>query len=1246
MLWVARTSQAALNLSQTPLFISETAPPNIFLLMDDSGSLDWEILPVPRWDLCAYVSYIYADAFLDHFEEEGDEECGQFRATDDLIDRADMFSFPEQGIFRYVVNNPSNLYTATNTSFLAYTSVYDSDIQLKYKYEFSHVVRRLVDGKIMDWRVFDSRFNLVYFNPDREYKPWPGYPDASFYAANEKPDGSGEAIDLRDFVYITSIDDKGFSGERPHYGSDINLTDGANGLIDYWDSHVIHRVKNNWVTRRQRSYTKKYIQSVYGIITGGEVEVSVDNLSRMDDSEEVERIKQNIANWYQYHRKRGYAIQAALAELAQNSPHYRYGFTLFSHAREGEILVPMPEISDDLDAHTQEIVNTILGHELEQNGTPLRQAFSEVGKYFMGAGEDAPIQNQCQLNFVLVTTDGYWNGSGVNLSFIGDADEDGVGSTSLSGPTFADIARYYYNIDLRPDLANDVPTTLFNTNIRQHLSTITLSFGLPTSLTDTTGNGWPNDDSDADLLESSDWTDPFVSATTPNKINDLWHAAYNSRGAFLNVDATHGLVEQLENAINIVDERVGTAAPVNLASGNAKNVFNIYQGRFDSSQWTGDLLSYTISASGVIGGQANWSASQKLEEIEPENRVIIFSHHVAANDTYAGQGFRNNTLPDDWHDALFNVTYPIASLTTNEQYENAFVNYLRGDKMYEGSGWRSRSSRLGDIVHSSPIHVAAPEETLLPYRNDDSYDTFKANYASRSPMVYVGANDGMLHGFDALLGTERLAYIASPLKKNLHLLADPNYAHHYYVDNTPVVRDVYGQFDGVNRWRTVLITGFGAGAKGIAALDITSLDLFSEEFADSVALWEFRAETTANDDGYETTHPDMGHAFGKPALAKLNNGSWGVVVSNGYNSDENSQSMGHAVLFVLDVATGRPIAVIDTLAGGPEDPNGLSEPVLVDTDDDGILDVVYAGDLQGNVWKFDLSDADAENWKVAYTDAGDRPIPLFKTDTGQPITSGITLRRHSLGRGLLLYFGTGRYLTAGDHISTSVSTQAFYSIWDEGIVNDAFNTPLTSSSLLNQSVTFEGSFTPTIRNEDGTYANVGEEIEVRETTAHTIDWEVHRGWRLLLTDASHLGIGERVIAKPQLRNDRVIFNTILVDSNSCSSGGRSWLLELNWESGARPRNVSIDVNGDGKFDKYDYSFVNADGELQCITNACVPVSGLLFNELLNAPAILSILDQEKKYLSGSSGDITSLNENPGFGLLGRQSWKQIYINKG
>ena len=290
----------------------------------------------------------------------------------------------------------------------------------------------------------------------------------------------------------------------------------------------------------------------------------------------------------------------------------------------------------------------------------------------------------------------------------------------------------------------------------------------------------------------------------------------------------------------------------------------------------------------------------------------------------------------------------------------------------------------------------------------------------------------MLHAFDpSQNGLEVMTYVPAELYQNgsgtegLHYLSDSAYTHKYYIDANLTTSDIFANLSngafGSASWATILTGSYGAGGKGVFALDITN-----PTFANNVAgatntiLWEFT----------DTNSPYMGYSFSEPRIAQLNNGEWAVLFGNGYNS-----SNGKAALMILYIDQGvdgtwstGDFKIIDTNSGSVSNKNGLGQISALDLDGDFIIDRVYGGDIQGNLWAFDLLDSNATNWGVAYT--GNKA--LFQSQPGQAITVKSATTRTTTNTdanrpNVLVIFGTGQFLTDAD--PTNTNQQSLYGVW-------------------------------------------------------------------------------------------------------------------------------------------------------------------------------------------------------------------------
>jgi Tfp pilus tip-associated adhesin PilY1 len=555
------------------------------------------------------------------------------------------------------------------------------------------------------------------------------------------------------------------------------------------------------------------------------------------------------------------------------------------------------------------------------------------------------------------------------------------------------------------------------------------------------------------------------------------------------------------------------------------------------------------------------------------------------------------------------------------------VQWLRGNVANESAtcggctpSFRSRpTSKLGDIIHSAPSYVAGPTMAYPDTIESSAYSAFALAHATRTPMIYVGANDGMLHAFTASNGREALAYVPTSVYKNLSALTASSLsavpgepvAHHYLVDGSPTVADAY--YGG--SWHTLLAGGLGAGGQGIFVLDVTDPTTFTQGSAGSIVRWEFS----------DVDDADMGYTFSQPLLVKTNNGRWSIIVGNGYNNSEDDgrlSSSGHAVLFVLDAETGAVRAKLDTGAGTAATPNGLSGPIAVDTTGDGIADVVYAGDLNGNLWKFDLSSSSTGSWSVAFSGA-----PLFST-AGQPITVRPDVTKHTQG-GYLVTFGTGRYLDTSDN--ATVGAQTFYGIRDNGAVAGGLSSLVRQSIVSSTAVGADGNTYRLSTHAVGP-ATLDAPLSGDNTIA-AVDYNAtKKGWYINLP-----ATGERVVSDANIRAGRVVFNTLIPNTDPCGYGGTGWVMEFDVMNGNRNDTPTFDTNGDGQMSGADLDLNGTHDNASGRAVASIPAAA----GFLRAPSQPGRPPFENKYVNTSAGSVTVIGETAGIGTSYRGSWRQL-----
>jgi type IV pilus assembly protein PilY1 len=1194
------TNATQLSLSNAPLFLSTPVPANIFFLMDDSGSMDWNMVT-----------------------DEGGDGIMTLTNGGRSTDYNYLFGKSANGLN----NNSDNVFSSCCTN----GRVLPTE-------EAVLATSNMPADALGVWRGRYAGYNHMYYDPEVTYRPWEGVDSAGTpfadavptavrldpysatsatvdvtqdmtWISDNVPDNSGSAIDITlgsgtvpafyPAMYYVWTDDSGGS---------------ANGVVDADDTHTKVEIRS--------------ANAPFAHTTGNRTDCA--NPFSCTYAEEI----RNFANWFSYYRRRVLTAKNAAGKVIASSTS-RMGYASLHNNGSGDTHIALMNQATNT-GNKKTLLDGL--YQMRASGaTPLRNKLDATGEYFKCASgnifgdaasnpgdANCPVLSQanggnCQQNFGIVMTDGYYNDS-----YSGVGNEDGDSDTSYDGgayadsysDTLADIAQNYYEHDLHTSLPDNVSVTAGIDNAtHQHLVTYTVAFGVNGTLT-----AGPTDSTAA-----FSWPDP--TAGDPEKIDDLRHAAYNGRGEFLNAQSPDALATALSDSIASITDRTGSAATVAVNSRTLSTTTVLYQARFTSGEWNGDLQAIGIDTNGNVQSPL-WSAGDQVKTQNWDTgRTII---------TFNG----TNGIPFRWNTAALSsaqqtVLNTDPATSTFDGEGKARLNWLRGSTLDEGTNnnyrVRANNNKLGDIVNSSPIYAGPP--IFLPDLETVPHSTYRAAYLNRPAMLYVGANDGMLHGFDAATGLEKIAYIPNIAFSNLNKLTDSNYSHRYFVDGSPAVGDVFGAFSGATGcaatgcWRTIVVGGLGAGGKGYFALDATdptgmlnSSLAFSEANAANIALWEFADSTTPD---------DMGYSFSQATIAKMQDGEWAAIFGNGYNSVNE-----RPVLYIVNAISGTLIkkVILQSATGGS---NGLSTPAVIDKDGDFVADYIYAGDLKGNMWKVDVSNSNPNNWDSAYK-SGSTPDPLFAAVDGssnpQPITVRPEVGPNPDGEGgYMVYFGTGRYITTGDNVPASSPIQTFYGIWDKN-VNGA-GTPVTRADLLPQTM--------------GT-ATVSSQT-VRSVTNTAMQWRTGNsgtcnpptsgydclGWRTDLLTATSGYIGEMNVSNPVLLGGvlpRVIFTTLIPDNNACQFGGSGWLIELNPRNGGQLSDAVFDLDGDGAIGSGDK------------ISGTTPVAGINPGlGIMPEPVILRdpAHKTDLKISTGSTGAVKALKNHVGETPSSRQSWRQI-----
>jgi type IV pilus assembly protein PilY1 len=869
--------------------------------------------------------------------------------------------------------------------------------------------------------------------------------------------------------------------------------------------------------------------------------------------------RQNFANWYQFYRKRAFTGIGAVGQFIDDlSGVY---FRLYGFPPAG-FKFKLEPIRVTLDGKYYDETNTVLRnlYDLKSpqavSNQSLRTALYDTGELIEtgksnGAGKASDMDSfsseetypffteayggHCQQSFAILMTGGYWTlqNENIKLPDDGDVDEDG------SSNTLADVAMYFYDRDLRENLTNNVPTNYMDLADWQHLVVYGISFGVEGTLDP---KAYPNCSLGGTCPQ---W--PTPQTEHPTTIDDLWHATVNGRGLFINAANPEELVRALKAIRSDIEIRLGSAAAVSTNSVQRQTGTHLYQGTYHSGFWAGDLLAKPIDVKTGAVLPAIWSAQQELENKDWQHRNIF------TFDGSSGIAFNYNSLSDK-------QKVQVGS-------ENV-VDYLRGNRSLElknGGPFRNRDCKLGDIVHSEPVY--------------------------HQGVIYTGANDGMMHAFDADTGEELFAYVPNLVYDHLIELSRLTYEHRYYVNNTPYAKIISGG-------TSLLVGGLNKGGKGYFCLDITN----PKSFGTANVKWEYSAELE-NDD-------DLGYSFSRAYIVNTKAEGWVVVFGNGYNSVN-----GEAVLYVLNATTGSLIKKIHTEVFGC---NGIvANPSIVDPNFDGYADYVYVGDLKGNMWKFDISGNSKDDWGTAFM-AGSVPKPLFTAKNAegqvQPITTAADIMHHcTLGNlGYLVIFGTGQYVNEADFDTTSIQTLYGITDWQPAWQylgydpKDKYLGEFTAGRLLSNVDSL------TLLQQSGSFVSYQNTFYFVMSTNEINYWNMtdtgnHLGWYFDLPRP-----GERVIRDPIIRQGVIVSIGSTPVQTPCSSGGISVLYQLDACSGRATVKPQFDIDSSNKVD-YDDVIEKDDGQI------CMP-SGIIINSMLYKPVDI----KDRLYISDDSANINEI----------------------
>ncbi len=906
--------------------------------------------------------------------------------------------------------------------------------------------------------------------------------------------------------------------------------------------------------------------------------------------------KQNFANWYSFYRTRQLATRsAAIRAFATMPDNVRLTWGALNSCYIGKNTggsCSNNKLDRFAETHRANFFKWLKVLPAD-DATPLHAAMHRAAQVIKDDTDDAV----CRANYHVLMTDGMWNGRSSNdTASPGNADStaiarlpDGVNSYTSRAPykdnqtnSLADVAFRYWATDLRTNLDNKISPYMpiksadpdkdywdprNNPATWQHMVNFTVGLGLSNALTSSTSPTWNGDATsptynDIDELLAmgaggKNW--PTVANNSDNNVYDLWHAAINSRGEFFSADSPDTLISAFEKILERISGRstTGSSPAINSGVGDDGTGYAFQASYAADKNWAGDLKATkkTLDEFGNFTSAQIWSAQELLDGRSTSRTIKMVKGTGLTDFTWSNLTTAQKTALNRDPDVNNNA----------DTLGSARIDFLRGDRTKEGSTFRKRSSVLGDIVGSKPVTVRGARY-LTGHANriegtDKKYEDFVTAQQSRKPMVYVGANDGMLHGFNANTGVEEFAFVPTAVFQHLNALTGTGYGeatHRFFVDGSPVVADV---FIG-GKWRTVLVGTLAAGGKSMFALDVTDPENIT-------LLWEFNEDKLAAS-GYQAK---LGYTFSQPTIARLHNGKWAAVVGNGYAA-AGSES-GKAALLIIDMEKGTLTKDL-VVQGATGVANGMSTPKLADINGDGIADYAYSGDLQGNVWRFDLApdNSDTSNpflRKVAPR-SGEASFAGFQVSFGgsalfsaidgssnrQPITAAPSVVRHPTGKGYIIVVGTGRFYADGDKNGLTDSTQSIYGVWDSTtkVARSVNKTGLPFSST---SVTRGQLHAQTMQAGKEAVVN-GKDARLLSDTQ--VPWAEQAATGVWSTSKDGVGLKagwyfDLVLNKEMIVSDMLqfgqtlYFQSLVPNTNPCASGVENWSYAINPATGGR-----------------------------------------------------------------------------------------------
>jgi type IV pilus assembly protein PilY1 len=889
----------------------------------------------------------------------------------------------------------------------------------------------------------------------------------------------------------------------------------------------------------------------------------------------------NFANWYAYYKSRNQMMKTAVGQAFQAlSSNYNVGIVSLSVAAAEGTMTPPRVFSGNNRSDWYARLYAMNGSQstpIRQALHAIGKMYANTAPYVFDR-DAAAVQYPCQQNFTFITTDGYWNG-GAAASVVNNDNVEStarfctreagcVDPATQTYNSLADVALYWYNggansgvASLRTDLEDWSKRGLVpaanGDNQRLHMNTYALGLGV---------DGVMNYEANYDTLPAPggdffnlkngvtrgcpwnnggayNWPDPKTgdnsgSAAYQSRVDDLWHAAINGHGKYFSASDPTQVVQGLSTALSNIQVRVGAAAAAATSTPNISQEDNdIFSSTFTTVKWFGELSDRKIDpATGIVGTSVAWTSSDTVGlkvGSTSDTRVIKMLDTSTApmglkDFSYAAM----SATERGWFDNKCGVMSQCAALTADNQViVNSganIVNWLRGRQAYADDSVLRAYARtdktpagasgplpivMGDIASSKPAYLREPRKGY----SSSAYDTFKTTWKDRTPTVFVSANDGMLHAFNAKTGEETWAYVPRITMKKLAAQASLTYGlnHQFTTDGAPEIGDVMigGEF------KSLLVAGLNAGGRGFYALDVT-------DPAAPKARWELCADAAlcANAD------PDLGLSFGNPQFGTWKDAGgterWVVFLTSGYNNVPGTDGVaggdGKGYLYVVDAGTGQILKKTSTGAGDTTTPSGFARVTAITSNPqtDPLVTYVYGGDNLGKMWRFDFS----AGGTPAVLQMGDadatHPITTRPEVTLCAVNSRDAAGTVTAGTTRAVVFGTGRLLDLGD--IGDATKQSVYVLKDRG-------TGISSADWRNAGAMAQQSLSTT---DAGNYKISGPAVDLSTKAGWYFDMDQNRG--------------ERVNLDPKVVSGTLnVVSNIPTNSSACSVGGTSNLYQLD-----------------------------------------------------------------------------------------------------